>query len=126
MALTTGEPGRVTASMRTAATQLDATQLFLSLKSVVQHGGTADVSFTATVDLAQQGRVWTYDGHFGMRRVNGNWKVVWAPSVINPRLGPGERLAVVTAFPARVSWSLAVRYPAVSFRAAARASAAYA
>jgi cell division protein FtsI/penicillin-binding protein 2 len=101
--LTTGEPGRVTTSMRTAATQLDATQLFMSLKSVVQHGGTADVSFTATVDLAQQGRVWTYDGHFGMRRVNGDWKVVWAPSVINPRLGPGERLAVVTAFPARAA-----------------------
>jgi cell division protein FtsI/penicillin-binding protein 2 len=101
--LTTGEPGSVTTSMRTAVTQLDATQLFLSLKSVVQHGGTADVSFTATVDLAQQGRVWTYDGHFGMRRVNGDWKVVWAPSVINPRLGPGERLAVVTAFPARAA-----------------------
>jgi cell division protein FtsI/penicillin-binding protein 2 len=100
--LTTGEPGSVTTSMRTAATQLDATQLFLSLKSVVQHGGTADVSFTATVDLAQ-GRVWTYDGHFAMRQVNGDWKVVWAPSVINPRLGPGERLAVVTAFPARAA-----------------------
>jgi cell division protein FtsI/penicillin-binding protein 2 len=101
--LTTGETGVVTTSLRSAATQLDATQLFLALKSVVQHGDTADVSFTATVDLAQQGRVWTYDGHFGMRRVNGDWKVVWAPSVINPRLGPGERLAVVTAFPDRAA-----------------------
>lgn len=101
--LTTGEPGSVTKSLRSAASQLDATQLFLSLKSVTQHGGTADASFTATVDLAQQGRVWTYDGHFGMRRVNGDWKIVWAPSVINPRLGPGERLAVVTAFPARAT-----------------------
>jgi len=101
--LTTGEPGSVTTSLRRAATQLDATQLFLSMKSVAQHGGTAEASFTATVDLAQQGRVWTYDGHFGMRRVNGGWKVVWAPSVINPRLGQGERLAVVTAFPARAA-----------------------
>jgi cell division protein FtsI/penicillin-binding protein 2 len=101
--LTTGEPGSVTAILRSAASQLDATQLFLSLKSVTQHGGTADASFTATVDLAQEGRVWTYDGHFGMRRVHGHWKIVWAPSVINPRLGPGERLAVVTAFPARAT-----------------------
>jgi cell division protein FtsI/penicillin-binding protein 2 len=101
--LTTGEPGSVTTSLRRAASQLDATQLFLSLKSVTQHGGTADASFTATVDLAQQGRVWTYDGHFGMRRVNGSWKIVWAPSVINPQLGPGERLAVVTTFPARAT-----------------------
>src|SRR4029077_490697 len=49
----------------------------------------------------QQGRVWTYQGHFGMRRVSGDWKVIWAPSVINPNLGPGERLAVVTRFPPR-------------------------
>jgi cell division protein FtsI/penicillin-binding protein 2 len=101
--LTTGGPASVTASLRGATTQLDATQLFLSMKSVVQHGGAADVSFTATVDLAQQGRVWTYDGHFGMRRVNGGWKVVWAPGVINPQLGQDERLAVVTTFPARAA-----------------------
>ena len=88
--LTTAAPGTVTASLRGTYTQLDATQLFLSMKSVVQHGGTADASFTATVDLAQQGRVWTYNGHFGLRRVNGAWKVVWAPSVINPQLGSGS------------------------------------
>jgi hypothetical protein len=101
--MTTAEPGAVTTDLRSAFTQLDATQLILSLKSVVQHGGTADASFTATVDLAQQGRVWTYDGHFGLRRVNGTWKVVWAPSVINPQLGAGERLAVVTTFPSRAA-----------------------
>ncbi len=101
--LTTAEPGVVAASLRSAFTQLDATQLLLSIKSVVQHGGTADASFTATVDLAQQGRVWTYDGHFGLRRANGAWKVVWAPSAINPQLGSGERLAVVTTFPARAA-----------------------
>jgi hypothetical protein len=101
--MTTGEPGTVTTSLRSAVTQLDATQVFLAMNSVVQHGGTADASFTATVDLAQQGRVWTYDGHFGLRRVNGSWKVVWAPSVINPQLGPGERLAVVTSFPTRAA-----------------------
>jgi hypothetical protein len=101
--MTTAEPGAVTTDLRSAFTQLDATQLILSLKSVVQHGGTADASFTATVDLAQQGRVWTYDGHLGLRRVNGDWKVVWAPSVINPQLGAGERLAVVTTFPSRAA-----------------------
>jgi hypothetical protein len=101
--MTTAEPGAVTTDLRSAFTQLDATQLILSMKSVVQHGGTADASFTATVDLAQQGRVWTYDGHLGLRRVNGDWKVVWAPSVINPQLGAGERLAVVTTFPSRAA-----------------------
>ena len=94
-ALTTAAPDTVTADLRGAFAQLDATQLFLTMKSVVQHGGTAEASFMATVDLAQQGRVWTYRGQFGLRRVNGAWKVDWTPGVVNPSLGPGDRLAVV-------------------------------
>jgi cell division protein FtsI/penicillin-binding protein 2 len=102
-ALTTAAPATVTADLRGAFTQLDAAQLFLSMKSVVQHGDTAEASFMATVDLAQQGRVWTYRGQFGLRRVGDDWKVDWAPSVVHPGLGPGERLAVVTQFPARAA-----------------------
>ncbi len=102
-ALTTGAPDTVTADLRGAFAQLDATQLFLTMKSVVQHGGTAEASFIATVDLAQQGRVWTYRGQFALRRVNGAWKVDWTPGVVNPSLGPGDRLAVVTDFPPRAS-----------------------
>jgi cell division protein FtsI/penicillin-binding protein 2 len=102
-AQTTAAPASVAADLRGAFAQLDASQLFLSMNSVVQHGGTAEASFMATVDLAQQGRVWTYHGHFGLRRVNGGWKVEWAPGVVNPSLGPGDRLAVVTQFPVRAS-----------------------
>ena len=102
-ALTTAPANTVAAGLRGAAAQLDAPQLYLSMKSVVQHGSTANASFMATVDLAQQGRVWTYQGHFRLRQVGGAWKVVWAPSVINPNLGPGERLAVVTTFPDRAA-----------------------
>ena len=65
--LTTAAPATVTADLRGAFAQLDAAQLFLSMKSVVQHGDTAEASFMATVDLAQQGRVWTYRGQFGLR-----------------------------------------------------------
>jgi cell division protein FtsI/penicillin-binding protein 2 len=102
-ALTTASPGTVAGSLRGAVAQLDAAQMFLSMKSVVQQGGSAEASFTATVNLAQQGRVWTYQGHFSLRRVGHDWKVVWAPSVINPNLGPGERLAVLTTFPDRAA-----------------------
>jgi cell division protein FtsI/penicillin-binding protein 2 len=102
-ALTTAAPDTVTADLRGAFAQLDATQLFLTMKSVVQHGSTAEASFTATIDLAQQGRVWTYRGQFGLRQVDGAWKVDWMPSVVNPSLSPGDRLAVVTRFPARAS-----------------------
>ena len=102
-ALTTGASDTVATDLRGAFAQLDATQLFLTMKSVVQHGGTAQASFMATVDLAQQSRVWTYRGQFGLHRVNGAWKVDWTPGVVNPSLGPGDRLAVVTQFPTRAS-----------------------
>ena len=56
-ALTTAPARTVAASLRGAVAQLDATQMFLTMNSVVQHGSTAEASFTATVNLAQQGRV---------------------------------------------------------------------
>ena len=100
-ALATATPGTVATGLADAFAQVDATQLFLTMKSVTEHGGTAEASFTASVDLAETGRVWTYQGHFALRRVAGDWKVEWAPSVVNPNLSLGERLAVVTRFPRR-------------------------
>jgi cell division protein FtsI/penicillin-binding protein 2 len=100
-ALTTAPSRTVAAFLAGAFAQLDAAQLFLTMNSVVQHGDTAQASFTASVDLTQQGRIWTYHGQFGLRRAGSGWKVDWAPSVVNPNLGLGERLAVVTQFPVR-------------------------
>jgi cell division protein FtsI/penicillin-binding protein 2 len=100
-ALTTSSPRTVAAFLTEAFAQVDAAQVLLSMDSVVQHGGTARATFTVSVDLAQQGRVWTYHSQFGLRRVGSDWRVEWAPSVVNPHLGPGDRLAVVTEFPAR-------------------------
>ena len=102
-ALTTAAPDTVAADLKGAFAQVDATQLFLSMISVVQHGGTARASFTASVSLAGEEHLWTYRGQLGLRRINGAWKVDWSPSVINPNLGPGERLALVTEFPARAA-----------------------
>jgi cell division protein FtsI/penicillin-binding protein 2 len=100
-ALTTAPPGAVATVLAADLTQLDATQMFLAMSSVTQHGATAEASFTASVDLGQAGRVWTYEGRFGLRRIGGGWKVEWAPSVVYPGLTQGERLAVVTQFPSR-------------------------
>jgi len=101
--LTTAAPDTVAADLRGAFSQVDATQLFLSMNSVVQHGGTAQASFTASVSLAGEEHVWTYRGQFGLRQIDGSLKVAWAPSVINPNLGQGARLAMVTEFPARAA-----------------------
>jgi cell division protein FtsI/penicillin-binding protein 2 len=100
-ALATAPPGTVAAGLADASAQVDATQLFLAMNSVTQHGDTAEASFTASVDLAEPGRVWTYEGRFALRRVAGNWKVEWAPSVVNPNLSQGDRLAVLTRYPSR-------------------------
>jgi cell division protein FtsI/penicillin-binding protein 2 len=102
-ALTTAAPDAVAAELRGAFAQVDASQLFLSMNSVVQHGGTAQASFTASVSLAGAEHLWTYRGQFDLRRIGGAWKIDWTPSVINPSLGPGERLALVTEFPARAA-----------------------
>lgn len=100
-ALTTAPSNTVAAALRSTFGQLDATALFLAMDSVTQHGATAEATFTATVDLAEQNRVWTYQGKFGLVKKGSDWRVAWSPSVIHPQLGAGERLAVVTTFPDR-------------------------
>ena len=102
-ALTSAPPGTAAAGLKDAFAQLDATQLFMTMNSVTQHGSTAEASFTATVDLAEEGRVWVYHGRFELSQADGAWKVQWAPSVVYPGLGQGDRLAVVTQFPDRAS-----------------------
>ncbi len=100
-ALTTAAPVTVANALKEVFGQLDATALFLSMDSVVQHEATAEATFTASVDLAGQGRIWTYQGRFGLVKAGGNWRVAWTPAAIYPRLGAGDRLAVVTSFPGR-------------------------
>jgi cell division protein FtsI/penicillin-binding protein 2 len=98
---TTGQAPAVTSALAGAFTQLDATAMFLSMGRVEQNGNTAQAHFAASVNLGEGGHQWTYAGQFTLHRVGSGWKVQWAPSVINPHLGPGERLAVITQVPAR-------------------------
>ena len=100
-ALTTGNDGQVVSQLTAAYTDLDATNTFLALNSVTQHGDTAVATFKATVDLAQTGQQWSYIGRFSLTVRNGQWLVNWAPDAINPSLGPGDRLAVLTSFSPR-------------------------
>jgi cell division protein FtsI/penicillin-binding protein 2 len=100
-ALTTGNSGQVTTQLSSVNADLDASETFLSMVGITQHGDTAQASFKATVNLAIGGHQWTYTGRFGLTAKNGRWLIKWSPSVINPSLGPGDRLAVVTSFPPR-------------------------
>src|SRR6185312_2122853 len=99
--LTDGGTAPVKAQLAAAYSDLNATNAFFAMKSVTQHGDTAVATFRATVDLAQAGQQWSYTGQFGLSSKSGQWVVDWAPSVINPSLGPGDRLAVVTTYAPR-------------------------
>ncbi|GAA2284657.1 penicillin-binding transpeptidase domain-containing protein [Actinomadura luteofluorescens] len=90
--------------------QLDAASLRLSLGTevegsgvdqIVKKGDEADARFTVKIDLGENGQPWEYPGLMHLRRVGGKWKVVWNQSIINTKLKPGQRLAVVTQVPKR-------------------------
>jgi cell division protein FtsI/penicillin-binding protein 2 len=100
-ALTDGDVTQVSARLAAAYTDLNATSTIFTLTGVTQHGSTAVATYQATVDLAQAGQQWTYTSKFGLTSKNGKWIVDWAPSVINPHLGPGDRLAVLTSYAPR-------------------------
>jgi cell division protein FtsI/penicillin-binding protein 2 len=100
-ALTNAGAGQVSTELSAAYTDLDATNAFFAMDHVVQHGDTAVATYKATVDLAQAGQEWSYVGQFGLTSSGGRWVVNWTPAVINPRLGAGDRLAVVTTFAPR-------------------------
>jgi cell division protein FtsI/penicillin-binding protein 2 len=99
--LTNGDVAAVSAQLSAAFHDLDATEMFLSMRSVTQHGSTARAVFTAVVDLGGGGHQWSYNGSFGLVSSGGRWLIDWKPGVIQPGLGPGDRLAVVTSFPRR-------------------------
>jgi cell division protein FtsI/penicillin-binding protein 2 len=96
--LTIGDNRQVMTQLAAAYVDLDATDTFFAMQSVVQHGNSAVATFTATVDLAEGSHQWSYTGRFGLTKKGGQWFIDWSPSVIDPSLGPGDRLAVLTAF----------------------------
>ncbi len=100
-ALTTGNPAVVARALRGAFRQLDAAAFYLGMGPIEQHGSTALAQFQASVDLGQDGAPWNYMGRLTLRREGPGWKIVWSPSVINPHLRQGLRLAVLSSVPPR-------------------------
>jgi cell division protein FtsI/penicillin-binding protein 2 len=113
-ALTSGDIGKVSAQLAAAYVDLDATDTFLAMQSVTQHGNTAVATYRATVDLAEGGHQWGYTGRFRLTMKDGQWLIDWAPNVINPSLGDGDRLAVLTAFAPRAQVEDSAGKPLVS------------
>ena len=72
---TTGSPGDVSTALRAEYQQLNAAALFLNMGAIASHGNQAAASFSASVDLGQDGAPWQYQGRFALRRVGSDWKI---------------------------------------------------
>ncbi|WP_019629210.1 penicillin-binding transpeptidase domain-containing protein [Actinomadura atramentaria] len=114
--LTTGAPRAAVASaLSQVRAQLDAASLRLAIGARDSTGQARGVAiakpasdralarFSISIDLGENGEPWRYASSMELRQVKGDWRVVWKPSIINPRLGPGQRLAVVSEDPERAS-----------------------
>jgi hypothetical protein len=95
-ALTTGDRAAVAGALSRVREQLDSAALSLEIDWVTKKDGAGRAGFTVHVDLGENGAPWDYQAQMALRRIGADWKVVWSPSVIHPKLQPGQRLAVVT------------------------------
>lgn len=99
--LTTGNPAVVARELASAYTRLDASDLYLEMRGVSQHGRTATATFEASVDLAASGLTWSYPNQLGLRDGPHGWRVLWSPAVIVPGMTSKEQLAVVSSWDPR-------------------------
>ncbi len=99
--LTTGSPVQVAHALAAAYQQLDATDQDLEMQSIGQQGKTAYAQFKAAIDLGGIGLVWSYTGGFSLAYGSSGWRVIWSPSVINPKMTGSEQLAVVSGWHSR-------------------------
>jgi cell division protein FtsI/penicillin-binding protein 2 len=98
---TNGDRKAVAEALESLPGQLDLASLHLALGHVHKNGDDATAQFEVRVDLGDNGPPWDYGSQMHLHRSGGKWKVVWSPSIIHPRLGKGQRLAVVTETPQR-------------------------
>ncbi len=99
--LTTGSPPKVAHALAAAFQQLDAADQDLELLRISQQGKTAYAQFKASIDLGGIGLVWSYTGNFSLAYGRDGWRVIWSPSVINPKMTGTDQLAVVSSWQPR-------------------------
>jgi hypothetical protein len=62
---------------------------------IEEEGAATTAWFTLSWDFGD-GRIWTYDAGAALRDTPEGWRVAWAPSVLHPDVGPGQRLRLDT------------------------------
>ena len=91
----TDAPGKAQQTLERTWTNLHPQGVRAEVRSVAEGEGEnpASVKFYATWDLGG-GRVFEYEGHMRLADTDQGYKVHWDPSVLHPKLGPGQALTL--------------------------------
>lgn len=98
-ALTT-DPAAAGTALAVNRRGLDGARVQVSTQDVAKNGDTARATLRMSWNVPGIG-AWTYRTRIALERRDGHWKVVWAPTVVHPRLSAGRRLGTVRAPDAR-------------------------
>lgn len=92
----TDDPAAATATLTDVWHALAPTSVVAGRDDLVEPAAGATAArepFTLTWDLGE-GREWTYQSTLRLVRADGYWRVEWLPSLVHPRLSPGQRLVL--------------------------------
>jgi cell division protein FtsI/penicillin-binding protein 2 len=92
----TSDPAGAGAALAANRRGLDGARVQAATQDVAKKGDTARATLRLRWNVAGIG-AWAYRTRIALERRGGHWKVVWAPTVVHPRLTAGRRLGTVRA-----------------------------
>ena len=90
----TSDPAAAGAALAANRRGLDGARVRASTQDVAKSGDTARATVRLSWNVPGIG-TWSYRTRIALERHGGHWKVVWAPTVVHPRLTAGRRLGTV-------------------------------
>jgi cell division protein FtsI/penicillin-binding protein 2 len=90
----TTDPAAAGAALAANRRGLDGARVQAATEAVAESDDTARATVRARWNVPGIG-AWSYRTRIALERRDGHWKVVWAPTVVHPRLSAGRRLGTV-------------------------------
>jgi cell division protein FtsI/penicillin-binding protein 2 len=90
----TSDPAAAAAALTANRRGLDGARVRASTQDVAKNGDTARATLRLSWNVPGIG-AWSYRTRVALERHGEHWKIVWAPTVVHPRLSAGRRLGTV-------------------------------
>ena len=90
----TNDPRAAAAALAANRRGLDGARVQATTQDVAKEDDTRPRDRAAELERARD-RAWSYRTRVALERHGDDWKVVWAPTVVHPRLTAGRRLGTV-------------------------------